>query len=153
VRGDARVINDGRKKALSVEAFRGSAKVFEPEGEDVKGRKNEDFFANMKAQAWWSLRTRFQKTYRAVAEGHTDTPDELISIPADLPNRAKLCMELSQPTYSLNTAGKVVVDKTPDGARSPNFGDAVMIRFGVASNPMVISPEFAAEFAALTRRR
>lgn len=157
VRGDARVINEGRKpprKTLSVEAFRGSAAVFNPEGEDVKGRKNEDFFANMKAQAWWSLRTRFQKTYRAIKDGKALIPDELISIPGNLPHRAKLCMELSQPTYSLNTAGKITVDKTPDGARSPNLGDAVMIRFAVATKALlVVSEAAAAEYAALTARR
>jgi hypothetical protein len=38
-----------------------------------------------------------------------------------------LIMELSQPTYSLDTTGKIVVDKAPEGARSPNRADAVMI--------------------------
>jgi phage terminase large subunit len=158
VRGDARVINETRieskRSALDVEAFRGSAAVFDPEGEDVKGRKNEDFFANMKAQAWWSLRTRFQKTYRAVQAGKADDPDALISIPGDLPHRAKLCMELSQPTYSLNAVGKILVDKTPDGARSPNLGDAVMIRFAITSSaPLIVTAATAAEFSALSRRR
>jgi len=37
--------------------------------------------------------------------------------------------ELSQPTYSINAAGKVVIDKTPPGTRSPNLADAVMIVF------------------------
>lgn len=157
VRGDARVINEGRsapRKPLTVEAFRGSAAVFEPEKEDVKGRKNEDFFANLKAQSWWSLRTRFQKTYRAIQDGKALAPDELISIPGNLPHRSKLCMELSQPTYSLNTAGKIVVDKTPDGARSPNLGDAVMIRFAnVTKAPLIVSTAAAEAYAALAQRR
>jgi phage terminase large subunit len=136
VRGDARVINDQRvasnRKLINVEAFRGSAGVFAPEVEDVKGRKNQDFFANMKAQAWWSLRARFQRTYRAVKERFSGVSyDEIISIPSSLPLRQKLVMELSQPTYSINTVGKVVVDKTPDGAKSPNLADAVMIRFAI----------------------
>lgn len=38
-------------------------------------------------------------------------------------------MELSQPTYHQNVAGKIVVDKAPDGAMSPNLADAVMMRF------------------------
>jgi phage terminase large subunit len=157
VRGDARVINEGRdgsRKKIDVDAFRGSASVFDPEKEDVKGRKNEDFFANLKAQSWWSLRTRFQNTFRAIKDGRAGDPDKLISIPGNLPHRAKLCMELSQPTYSLNTAGKIVVDKTPDGARSPNLGDAVMIRFAsMTKAPMIISTSVAAEYAALAKRR
>jgi phage terminase large subunit len=142
VKGDARIVNDRRTKKLTVEPFRGSSGVFKPESEDVKGRKNEDFFANLKAQSWWALRTRFQKTFRAVKEGAHCDLDEIISIPSGLKHRAKLCMELSQPTYRINTAGKVLVDKAPDGSRSPNLADAVMIRFGQVHRPMVISEAF-----------
>lgn len=143
VRGDARVINEKRirDRQVMVEAFRGSAGVFNPEGEDVKGRKNQDFFLNCKAQAWWSLRTRFQKTFRAVVEGAPFDPDELISIPSELPLYQKLLTELSQPTYSVNGTGKIVVDKTPEGTRSPNLADAVMIKFSTAVRPpMRIDP-------------
>lgn len=155
VRGDARVINESRvnRPDLKVEAFRGSAAVIDPEGEDVKGRKNEDFFANLKAQSWWALRTRFQNTYRAVKEGMQVSPDEIISIPANLQHRQRLVMELSQPTYSINTAGKILVDKAPDGARSPNLADAVMIRFARVERQMVISTDFAKAFKAATGRR
>ena len=108
----------------------------------MKGRKNQDFFANLKAQSWWSLRTRFQKTFRWISEGQPATADEIISIPSDLANRARLCMELSQPTYSVNAVGKIVIDKAPDGAKSPNLADAVMIRFSSASRkPMIISDD------------
>lgn len=155
VRGDARVINESRinRPDLKVEAFRGSAAVIDPEGEDVKGRKNEDFFANLKAQSWWALRRRFQNTYRAVKEGMRVSPDAIISIPANLQHRQRLVMELSQPTYSINTAGKILVDKAPDGARSPNLADAVMIRFARVERQMVISTDFASAFKAATGRR
>jgi len=133
VRGDARVINEQRKasnrKQIAVTPFRGSEGPFNPEGEDVKGRKNKDFFANRKAQAWWSLRVRFQKTYRAVVEKADFNPDEIISIPSGLPNRQKLVGELSQPTYGVNGVGKILINKAPDGSRSPNLADSVMIRF------------------------
>lgn len=146
VRGDARVINEGRKAAdvrvLSVTAFRGSASVFNPEGEDVKGRKNQDFFMNAKAQAWWSLRARFQRTYRAVVEGAEVKPDDIISLDPSLPCLSRLCGELSQPTYSVNAVGKIVVDKSPEGMRSPNLADAVMMQFAkVARGPMQISAD------------
>lgn len=149
VRGDARVINELRKaermRLLTVDAFRGSASVFDPEREDVKGRKNKDFFLNAKAQAWWSLRTRFQATYRAVKEGATVAPDDIISIPAGLPLRQRLCNELSQPTYSISAVGKIVIDKAPDGMRSPNLADAVMIQFSTVKRPpMRINPALLA---------
>lgn len=133
VRGDARVINEARRDAgknmILVEPFRGSGAVHDPEGEMIKERKNKDFFANRKAQAWWNLRMRFRNTYRAVVEGIAVNPDEIISIRADLPNLGKLISELSQPTYTINTVGKVLVDKAPEGTKSPNFADAVMIAF------------------------
>src|SRR5262249_54505586 len=101
-----------------------------PDSEMVEGRKNKDFFANLKAQSWWALRARFQATHRAVAEGQPVTdPDALISLSSTLKELPQLLSEVAQPTYSLNLAGKVLVDKTPDGARSPNLADAVMIAF------------------------
>lgn len=154
IRGDARVINEGRKRPLTVEPFRGSATG---EGKDGKmglyrpndpipsaepngggprkdARRNIDYFANLKAQSWWELRVRFQRTFRAVqivkAGGvNPYDPDELISLSSAMPELVKLTQELSQPTYSLNTAGKVLVNKQPDNTRSPNHADAVMIAF------------------------
>jgi hypothetical protein len=149
VRGDARIINELRGKKIDVTAFRGSGPVFQPEHEDVKGRKNKDLFANSKAQAWWSLRTRFQKTYRLIAEGKPCEPDEIISIPKSLKNGLKLIHELSQPTYTVNQVGKIVVDKAPDGTRSPNLADALMIRFAPVQQGLRIN---AAALASMVRR-
>lgn len=130
-RGDMVVINEDRREAgkpeILAEPFRGSAAVHDPEGSLVEGRTNRDFFANLKAMSWWHLRLLFQQTYRAVVEGMPCDPDGIISIDPRLPELNQLISELSQPTYSINTAGKVVVDKTPDGAMSPNCADAVMM--------------------------
>jgi hypothetical protein len=153
VKGDARIINETRKKMqrqlLEVEAFRGSASVFNPLGEDVKGRKNEDYFMNLKAQAWWSLRTRFQKTFRAVVEGAPFDPDEIISISSSFADHMKLIGELSQPTYKQNGVGKIVIDKSPDGTRSPNLADSVMIKFApIKRQQMIINPTAVRQMAA-----
>jgi hypothetical protein len=143
VRGDARVINEQRKAAganqIAAEPFRGSGAVHQPEGEMVKKRKNKDFFANLKAQSWWALRLRFQNTYRAVVEGMEFSPDQIISISPDLKLLQRLTAELSQPTYTVNTVGKVVIDKNPDGTPSPNLADAVMIRFAPRRSSLQIS--------------
>lgn len=157
-RGDARIINEkrvaNRIEPIEVEPFRGSESPFNPDGEDVKGRKNADFFANRKAQAWWALRTRFQKTYRAVVEKQPFNPDEIISISSDMPLRRKLMAELSQPTYSINTVGKVLVDKAPDGTKSPNLADSVAYRFAeVSKRPMVVTAESVKNFARMGARR
>lgn len=148
IRGDARVINERREanniRQINVTAFRGSAGVERPEAQDRKGRKNKDFFMNAKAQAWNSLRERFQVTYRAVSavrngENPQFDPDTIISIDSRIPVLARLCMEISQPTWDFNTVGKMVVDKVPDETRSPNLGDGVMMRFSNVGRPMRIS--------------
>lgn len=138
-RGDARVINEQRKatrqRQITATPFRGSGSPANPDAEAVKGeygqngRLNKDFFANAKAQGWWRLRTLFQNTYRAVKEGMDYNPDEIISISGTLAKKNKLIVELSQPTYSVNGVGKIVVDKKPDGTKSPNLADSVMIAY------------------------
>lgn len=142
VRGDARVINEARKidgrPEIIATPFRGSGEVVDPDGPiptaikvkpqpGEKGRTNKDYFANAKAQSWWALRVRFQITHRAVTEGAPYDPDEIISLSSDLAELAKLTVELSQPTYAQNGAGKILINKAPDGTPSPNLGDSVMI--------------------------
>lgn len=138
VRGDAKRINAGRVRPISVEPFRGSGGIVDPEGDPFErethdtreaGRKNEDFFENFKAQAWWSLRMRFQRTYRAVAEGQAFREEDIISLSSSITNLQQLITELSQPTFSESKLGKILVDKLPDGALSPNMADSVMIAF------------------------
>lgn len=140
VRGDAAEINaqrvkqsQGRKKAVVAQPFRGSGKVLAPLGEMVKGRKNEDFFSNLKAQSWWKLRLLFQRTHFAVTEGAPYSPGEIISLDSSLALLPKLRIELVQPTYTISTAGKVVIDKQPEGMASPNLADAVMMVYSPVS--------------------
>ena len=134
MRGDANNINETRGKAgrplVRDMPFRGSAAVFQPDSQMVPKRLNKDFFSNLKAQSWWALRLRFQNTYRAVVERLPVGADDIISIDPNLPELLPLTMELSQPTYSINNVGKIVIDKMPDGMRSPNLADAVMIAYG-----------------------
>jgi hypothetical protein len=131
VRGDARVINDqrGADRSITAEAYRGSEGPVNPDDSLVEGRRNADFFSNLKAMSWWSLRLRFQATYRAVTEGGPFDRDALISLSPQLDELTQLIQELSQPTYSISAAGKVVVDKAPSNFKSPNLADAVCIAF------------------------
>lgn len=92
---------------------------------DINTPKNEDFFLNLKTQAWWMLRDRFRKTYEVIVQNKSYPYDELISIPSTLERIHEVKAELSQPVFTKNSAGKTLVDKKPDGARSPNLADAV----------------------------
>jgi phage terminase large subunit len=149
VNGDAKVINDRRKatglRVHNVKMFRGSGEIVDPEKEMIKGRKNKDFFQNHKAQAWWSLRFRFQETHR-VKLAYTENKlaeckfnkDDLISLPSNIVGfeLPKLRIELTQPRYTLSTLGKIVIDKNPDGAKSPNLADCLMMLFA----PVKVKP-------------
>lgn len=138
VRGDAKAINELRKaerlSRIETTPFRGSGGVFDPDeeavpGDDIsKARLNKDFFANAKAQSWWHLRKLFRNTHRALS-GMDYDPDEIISISSTIKNKDKLVVELSQPTWTKNSVGKIVIDKQPDGMKSPNLADAVMINY------------------------
>lgn len=117
---------------------------------------NGAFYENLKAQAWWRLRMRFERTHRAVlahrgeGESFTWEPEELISIDSRIPLLRQVEKELSQPTAKRSTKMKLVIDKTPEGTRSPNIGDAIVMAanpatglkpiIAVAKNQFEISP-------------
>ena len=95
-------------------------------------RPNEDFFQNAKAQAWWRLRDSFFETFKA-RNGEAHDPDAIISLSPAIEELRELKSELSQVTYQHNQAGKVQVNKAPDGHASPNRADSVMIAFAPVS--------------------
>lgn len=98
--------------------------------QDKNSPTNEDYFQNLKAQGWWQLARRFERTYRAVVEGIEYDPEDLITIPGDLPNLRRLEKELAQAVFVLSErTGKTMVDKTPDGTKSPNLADATVMAF------------------------
>lgn len=95
--------------------------------DDDESPLNRDFFYNMKAQAWWALRTRFYKTWRARTMGDVYPVEELISLDGSMPQIHDVRKQLAQPTRR-NSAGslKLVVDKKPQGTKSPNIADAIV---------------------------
>jgi hypothetical protein len=122
---------------------------------DKNSPKNGDFYLNLKAQAWWNLARRFERTYRALNDpGFTFDVDDLISLPSSLPLIQKIIKELSQPTASYNSRMKLVIDKRPDGMRSPNLADAIVMAYWpiTAGKPMKITPEILARAAVPMRR-
>ncbi len=115
--------------ALRIVPWAASAKVLYPEQNlipgDLQSPLNKDFFGNLKAQAWFQVARRFQRTFRAVTEGIKYDPGELISIPSDLPQRKQLQKELSQATMDTSRqTGKLLIDKAPNDTKSPNMADA-----------------------------
>jgi hypothetical protein len=148
ITGDARIIADRRKakkqRHVTAVSFRGSGKVLFPERMMVPGRKNEDFFKNAKSQGAWHLRFMFQETWRAIRSLKDPSikydPDMVISIASGFKELPRLLMELSQPTYSLDVQGKVVIDKSPEGTLSPNLYDGTMMAFAPRKPELRINP-------------
>jgi len=167
VRGDARVVNERRQRAgqhpHAVIGFRGSEAVVDPDAivegtigssPEDKGRTNKDYFANRKAQGWWRLRKLFQNTHRWVTQGIRCNPDDIISIPSTLPNVHKLVTEVSGPTYSTNGVGKIVINKQPEGLKSPNLADGLMMRVAkIAPAETNVSQEVLTAVLRAGRRR
>lgn len=87
---------------------------------------NRNMFGNFKAQAWWSLRSRFYKTWRAVSEGVVYPAEELISLDSSMPLLQQLKKQLIQPTKGESSSLQMIVNKKPNGTKSPNLADAVV---------------------------
>lgn len=97
---------------------------------DKKSPLKGSYYQNLRAQAAWELRLRFERTYKALTEGADYAEDEMIAIPSDLPYLTEFKDQLSQPVMTRSTAtGKMLVDKQPAGTRSPNMFDATVMAF------------------------
>ena len=97
---------------------------------DTASPINKDFYGNLKAQGWWNLRRRFEQTHRAVSEGiKIDIEKDLISIDLKCPRLRQIEKELTQPTTTFSGRMRLLVEKTPEGARSPNIADAIMMAY------------------------
>jgi phage terminase large subunit len=122
-------------KHVVLTSWNAGAQVLQPDDRIIENDDetpfNKEFYANLKAQAWWQLRLRFERTHRAVDanDRRMYSQDELISLPSDLPLLRTLQKELSQPTMSRNTRMKLIIDKQPEGTKSPNLADAVVMAY------------------------
>lgn len=110
----------------------GGAAVIDPdrriEPDNPQSPLNKDQYQNLKAQAWFAMRKRFENAHKA-RRGKPFDPENMVSIPADLENLIQLEEELTQPQHKTSATGKTMVDKQPDDARSPNLADAVVMAF------------------------
>jgi phage terminase large subunit len=95
------------------------------------GIKNKDYFANVKAQAWWLIADRFRNTYNAVHNGHEFDESDMIFIDGNLPHLNQLIDELTIPKRDYDNAGRVKVESKKDLSKrdisSPNLADAFIM--------------------------
>jgi hypothetical protein len=103
---------------------------------DKESPTNKDFFQNLKGQGWWGLARRFEKVHRVIQslkrpreEWVYYPQEELISLCSKMPRLRQLEKELCQPTIAKGPSMKLVVNKTPEGTRSPNLGDGTVMAY------------------------
>lgn len=120
-------------KGMRFVPWNAASAVLNPHDRVVEGDddspKNGDFFYNLKAQAWWMVARRFELTWRVMnVQGFKARADHLILLDPKLPLIHKIKKELCQATIGYNTRTlKLVVNKTPDGTKSPNLADAIVM--------------------------
>lgn len=142
-------INEERQKEdpyntqpISFSKFNAGAGVHEPDDEYQPEITNQDFFANLKAQAWWMVADRLRNTYNAVTHGEKFPVDELLSIDGDCPHLDKLKYELSTPKRDFDKNGRVMVETKKDLAKrdvpSPNIADAFIMAFAPLDNSLEV---------------
>jgi phage terminase large subunit len=103
------------------------------------GETSAQKFLNLRAEMWWKLRRRFEKTFEYVIEGIQHPADEMISVP----NHPQLIAQISMPLYFHTETGKVKIESKGDmrkrGVQSPDYADALVYAFDtpphVASAP------------------
>lgn len=127
--------------------FAGGA-VFRPDSMyGQSGIKNKDFFANVKAQAWWLTADRLRNTFNAVRNGAKFRDDEMLFLDSEMPHLEQLIDELATPKRDYDAAGRVKVEGKKDLAKrevpSPNLADAYIMAaiYGELKRPMQISDD------------
>nr|DAU37604.1 MAG TPA: large terminase [Caudoviricetes sp.] len=136
-----------RRKSGKVQTlgFNAGGAVYKPDAKYTDDKKNRDMFANIKAQAWWMVRDRFYKTWRAVHHGDSYPEDQLISLSGSLHELEYLTAELSRPQVDYDQNGRVKVESKKDmkkrGIPSPNRGDALVMAFAPVQGGLNINPK------------
>lgn len=117
---------------FELEAINGGDKCTDRYWESFGDRPSSDIFINLRAELWWLLRTRFEKTYEFV-NGTEHPLKELISIP----NHGMLIGQLSQPLVFYDDSGKIRLESKKEmarrGVQSPDYADALVYAFAPAT--------------------
>lgn len=127
------VIDEKMKDIPEFVGWNAGAKVNSPFDHVIPGDDetpiNSEFFGNFKAQAWWNVSRRFFRTWQAVTQGIEHDPATLISLDTRNPLLRKLEKELAQPVMTRDSKLRLIIDKKPDGTKSPNLADGLVMGY------------------------
>ncbi len=112
------------------EGFDGGAAVRDKDKKYEDDKINKDSFKNLRAQFWWYLRDRLEKTYLAVEKNHYIDPDELISLSSSLNDLSQLKSELCRVKRKRGVNSLIQLESKADmSGGSPNMADALVMCF------------------------
>lgn len=126
-------------KRVEVQEFFGSGAVDDPQGcidnaveRTTKQIKNDEFFANIRAQRYFKLAQRIFRTYRAVVHQEYSDPADLISFSSECQDLKQLRTELCRLPRKRGTGNGYQIVSKKDmkdklGIKSPNLADCVMM--------------------------
>lgn len=109
------------------------------------GEISKEKFANLKAEAWWTMRSRFKMTHEMVLHlegkdgGIKHQASDLISIPGDDqgPQASQLATQISCVKVTTNEKGKIIMEPKKAmmarGVASPDAADALVLTFAGSS--------------------
>lgn len=91
----------------------------------------KDLFLNARAERWYRLKKRFERTYKFKTTGEQCSPQDLISIPND----RELISQLASPLEMKTESGKIKIESKEHmrgrGIDSPDKADALVYAFAV----------------------
>lgn len=131
-------LNTARELGIEYHPFNAGSRVDQPDSVYMTlphiTIKNKDHFANIKAQKWDEVATRFRKTYENVEQEGKHPFDECISLnSATIPPKIleKIKNELCAPRKDVDGNGRFKVESKKDlksrGIQSPNVADAIIM--------------------------
>jgi phage terminase large subunit len=119
------------------------------DGKDRIKKTNKQAFKNRRAQAYWLLRDRMYRTWRAVTKNEYIDPDELISFSSEIKDIHLLRAELCRVPQKKNNTGLLQIMSKDDMKAlkidSPNLGDSVMMLFGNTQRPAIEYSDYGEE--------
>lgn len=94
--------------------------------------KNRDFFARRNSQLAWALKLRALRTEQLLTDENGTSevqPDKCLFIDSRIRDLDTFLTQLAQPWWDENPTGKVIIDKQPEDAPSPDLYDAAVLAF------------------------
>jgi hypothetical protein len=96
------------------------------------GKKSTEKFANLKAEMWWRLRVRVERSYQYAVMGISHPQEDMLSLPPGADTEA-LIAQLSGVRYFETETGKIIVESKKQlserGVASPDLAEALVLSF------------------------